>query len=262
VATVGVPITVQGIGINEETQQAVLVDPSTSPSGSVFLFSLIDQSLVSVPLQVNNAPDVGTIAAAYNPLTNTVVAVNFFTDKLSVIDPSGSPPRRLNDGNLLFSTRPGPVAVAVDPGTNIAVVANQTDNSVSVLSLGPIQPFSITATSLKTYVSHSSLNSPPAPAAQPLTITGKGLTCTNGTTNLSVRLDGISIPTSCSANGDRQLSATVPANKLTSARRYALDVADSSGHVTNAEDFTVEQSIDVSSPACPQPQPSGVAIDP
>ena len=52
-------------------------------------------------------------------------------------------------------TRPGPVAVAVDPGTNIAVVANQTDNSVSVLNLGPIQTFSITETSPKTFVTTS-----------------------------------------------------------------------------------------------------------
>ena len=54
----------------------------------------------------------------------------------------------------------------------------------------------------------------------------------------------------------------MPSNLLTSARRFALDVADSSGNVTNAEDFTVEQSVDVSSAACPTPEPSGVAIDP
>jgi DNA-binding beta-propeller fold protein YncE len=48
---------------------------------------------------------------------------------------------------------------------------------------------------------------------------------------------------------------------LLSARRFAVDVADSSGNVTNAEDLTVEQSVDVSSTACPNPQPSGVSID-
>jgi DNA-binding beta-propeller fold protein YncE len=37
---------------------------------------------------------------------------------------------------------------------------------------------------------------------------------------------------------------------------------DASGNVTNAEDFTVEQSIDVSSTTCPAPQPMGVAVDP
>ena len=86
VATVGVPLSVQGIGINPETQQAVLLDPSSS--GDVSFFSLIDQSISTLALEVNNAPDVGTIAGAYNPLTNTVVAVNYFSNTLSVIDPT------------------------------------------------------------------------------------------------------------------------------------------------------------------------------
>ncbi len=258
VATVGLPISVQGIGINPETQQAVLVDPTTG--GVVSFFSLIDQSISSLALETNNAADVGTIAAAYNPLTNTVVAVNSFANTLSVIDPTK--PRRLNDGSP-YNTLPGPVAVAIDPGTNIAVVANQADNSVSVLNLGTIQPFSITETSPKTILTTSSLlGSSPSPSPQLLTVIGKGLICSGGTTNLNVRLDGISLPTSCAGNGDRELTATVPANMLISARRFALDVAGPSGNVTNAEDLTVEQSVDVSSTACPTPEPSGVSVDP
>ncbi len=265
VATVGVPISVQGIGINPETQQAVLVDPTTG--GVVSFFSLLDQSISTLSLQVNSAADVGTIAAAYNPLTDTIVAVNFFANTLSVIDPgSGTTgpgsrlPRRLNDNNL-YTTLPGPIAVAIDPGTNIAVVANQTDNSVSVLNMGAIQPFSITDTSPKTFVANSTLGSAPSPSPQTLTVIGKGLTCANGTTNLNVRLDGISLPTACTGTGDRRLTATVPFNLLTSAREYALDVADSGGHVTNAENFTVEQSVDVTG-CSSTPLPSGVAIDP
>ncbi len=258
VATVGVPITVQGIGINPETQQAVLVDPTTGSGGDVLFFSLIDQSISTLALKVNTADDIGTIAAAYNPLTDTVVAVNFFANTLSVIDPSQ--PRRLNDNNL-YNTRPGPVAVAIDPGTNIAVVANQTDNSVSVLNMGSIQPFSITETSPKTFVTNSTLTTGPSPSPQTLTVIGKGLTCTNGSSNLSVRLDGISLPTSCAGSGDRLLTATVPFNLLTSARRFALDVSDGAGRVTNAEDFTVEQSVDVTG-CSPTPLPSGVSIDP
>jgi YVTN family beta-propeller protein len=189
-----------------------------------------------------------------------------------VIDPTGPPdkqgPRRLNDGNLftLNTQCPGKncaVAVAIDPGTNQAVVVNQSDNSVSVLNLGAIQTFSITETSPKTVITASSLGSGPSPSPQLLTVIGKGLTCTNGTTNLIVRLDGIPLQNvSCAGNGDRQLTATVPFNLLTSARRFALDVEDPSGKVTNAEDFTVEQSVDVSSASCPIPQPSGVSIDP
>jgi DNA-binding beta-propeller fold protein YncE len=262
VATVGIPVTVQGIGINPETQQAVLVDPTTS--GVVSFFSLIDQSISALALRTNNFPDVGTIAAAYNPLTDTVYAVNFFSNTLSVIDPGNSPnpPRRLNDTQPFSSTLNGPVAIAIDPGTNIAVVANQSGNNVSILNLGAIQPFSITGTSPKTFIATSTLGTAPSPAPQQLTVTGKGLTCSNGSTNLNVRLDGISLPTSCTGSGDRLLSATVPFNLLTSARRFSLDVSDPSGKVTNAEDFTVEQSVDVSSAGCPTPLPSGVSIDP
>jgi hypothetical protein len=257
VATVGVPITVQGIAINPETQQAVLFDPSTG--GSVSFFSLLDQTVSPFVLKLNNSADVGTVAGAYNPLTNTIVAVNFSANTLSVIDPTT--PRRLNDSNL-FSTLAGPVAVAIDPGTNLAVVANQTDNSVSVLNMGAIQPFSIITANPRTVVTKSSLVSLPNPSPLPITVIGKGLTCSNGKTSLTIRLDATPlVPTTCVGNGDRQLSALVPTSMLTSARRYALDVADISGNVTNAEDFTVEQSIDVSSTACPAPQPSGVTID-
>ena len=257
VATVGVPISVQGIAINPETQQSVLFDPTAS--GVVSFFSLIDQTVASLPLEKNNAADEGTIAGAYSPLTNTVVAVNFAAAKLSVIDPTM--PRRLND-SAPYDTRPGPIAVAVDPGTNIAVVANQSDNSVSILSLGPVQAFSITETSPKTVVTTSSLGSPASPAPQTLTVIGKGLTCTSGSTNLNIRLDSVSLPTSCIGSGDRELTALVPPAMLTAARRFAVDVVDTSGDVTNAEDLTVEQSVDVSSPSCPIPEPLGVAIDP
>ena len=166
----------------------------------------------------------------------------------------------MNDGDL-YPTRPGPVAVAVDPGTNIAVVANQTDNSVSVLNLGPMQAFSITETSPKTFVTTSTLGSSPSPAPQPLTVIGKGLTCTSGSTS-SERSPGrhgdSQLPALAMAIA--QLTATVPSSMLTSAHRFALDVADLSGNVTNAEDFTVEQSVDVTAllaaPRSPREWPS------
>ena len=265
VAAIGLPITVQGIGINPETQQAVMVDPTTG--GVVSFFSLIDQSVSSLTLITNGSVESGTVAAAYNPLTNTVVAVNSSTNKVSVIDPTT--PRRLNDASLFdlgttCTVSNCAVAVAVDPGANIAVVANQTANSVSVLNLGPIQAFSITDTSPKAFVTATSLlGNSAGPSPQLLTVIGKGLTCLSGQTSLHIRLDGVALtPTSCAGNGDRQLTAIVPASLLNSARRFALDVADSSGNVTNAEALTVEQSMDVSSTACPTPEPSGVAIDP
>ena len=265
-SAVGLGVSTQGIGINTETQQAVLVDPSTG--GVVTFFNLIDQSNTSLTLETNKSPESGTTAAAYNPLTNTVVAVNSFTNTVSIIDPSSTPPRRLNDTSPFQlntnckGTGDCAVAVAVDPGPNLAVIANQGDGSVTVLSLGSIKSFSITETSPKTFVTNSTLGSGPTPSAQTLTVIGKGLNCLNGTTNLNVRLDGLALQTFCTGSGDRELTATVPPVLLSSARRFALDVADSSGNVTNAEDFTVEQSVDVSNAGCPAPQPSGVAIDP
>jgi len=258
VATVGLPLGVQGIGINTETQQAVLVDPTTG--GVVSLFSLIDQSVSTLTMKTNGVADRnGPTAVAFNPLTNTAVAVDIVSGALSVIDPVA--PRRLNDSTLSFGLN-GPVAVAIDPGTNLAVVANQSNNTVSILNLGAIKPFSITETNPKAFLTMSSLGGGPNPPSGVLIVIGKGLTCSNGSTNLSVRLDGVGLPTSCSGNGDRQLTTTVPFNKLLSARRFAVDVEDGSGNVTNAEDLTVEQSVDLSSTACPAPEPSGVAIDP
>ena len=85
----------------------------------------------------------------------------------------------------------GPVAIAIDPGTNIAVVANQTEirqhleprRDSAILDYGD-EPEDI----------HSDFyfGTAPSPAPQQLTVIGKGLTCSNGTTNLNVRLDGIS----------------------------------------------------------------------
>ena len=51
VATVSLADTIQGIGINPETQQAVLLDPSSNAGGNVTFFSLIDQSVTNAGSQ-------------------------------------------------------------------------------------------------------------------------------------------------------------------------------------------------------------------
>jgi DNA-binding beta-propeller fold protein YncE len=273
VATLALTTTVQGIGINPETHQTVMVDPSPNgtSNGVVSFFSLLDQSVSSLTLRTVNGTTVGpvetgNVAGAFNPLTNVAVTVNPRFNTLSVIDPST--PVRLNN-TVPFATRPDPVAVAVDPGTNLAVVVNQTDNSVSIVSLGAtIQPLAITETYPKQFVVHSTLQSVAPPSAVTLTVIGKGLagnplSCTNGATSAKVRLDGIPLTTSCIGTGDRELAAIVPPSMLTSARRYALDVLSPDGTtVSNATDFTVVQSVDVSTGCSMPPLPAGVAIDP
>jgi DNA-binding beta-propeller fold protein YncE len=154
------------------------------------------------------------------------------------------------------------VAVAIDPGSNTAVVANQGDNTVSVLNLGTIQRFSITETNPKMFVTNSTLITAPTPSDLPLTVIGKGFTSSS-----SVRLDGVPLPTTFIS--DRKLTATVPPslpalpNLLTTPRLFAVDVLDG-GFVTNTSDFTVVQSVDVTTgTGCTSaPLPSGVAIDP
>jgi DNA-binding beta-propeller fold protein YncE len=266
IATMGLTTTVQGIGINTETQRAVLADPS--PNGGVSFFSLLDQSVTQHVLTVSNgSTEHGSVAGAFNPLTNIAVTANKNTNQLSVMDPST--PGRLTT----FSTGSAPVAVAIDPATNIAVVANQGDGTVSILSLGTIRPFSITETSPKSFEVDSTLSSPPAPSALTMTVLGKGFS-----TNSVVRLDGIPLSTSLVAGScintvfyplananqcDRKLTAIVPPALLSSARRFAVDVQNSGGAITNASDFTVTQGIDVSAgTGCTAaPLPAGVAID-
>ena len=58
-----------------------------------FVFQFDRSIRLPLALTTNNAADVGTSAGGFNPLTNTVVAVNFFANTLSVIDPpSGALP--------------------------------------------------------------------------------------------------------------------------------------------------------------------------
>lgn len=249
VATNSIVPSDQGIAINPQTQQAVVVDPGAN--GVVSFFSLIDQTTSPFQLTTSTGSNeaTGPIAAAYNPLTNTIISVNNFDNTYSILDPT-TPSRLYQSGQVLSS----PVAVAVDPGTNVAVIVNQGTNSVMVLNLGVIQPFSITETSPKTFVANSTLTSTASPSAITLTVLGMGFV--NGSV---VRLDGVGLQTTFVSN--RQLTAIVPPSLLSAPHRFALDVQNSGASVTNAEDFTVEQSVDVTGCSA-TPYPSGVAIDP
>ncbi|MCU1342905.1 MAG: Ig domain protein group 2 domain protein, partial [Candidatus Acidoferrum typicum] len=94
VATLALTNTVQGLGLNPETQQAVMVDPSPNgaSNGVVSFFSLLDQTVSSLVLRTGDPTigpaETGSVAAAFNPLTNIAVTVNPSNSTLSVIDPS------------------------------------------------------------------------------------------------------------------------------------------------------------------------------
>ena len=265
VATFELDVDVQGVSINTETETAVLADPSVAAAqgnSSTSFVSLIDQSVTDVPLSNSSgSAETGSASAAFNPLTNTAYVVDTFNSTLSVIDPTT--PKRLPSPFATFPTGQSPVAVAVDPASNRLLVVNQGSNNVWVYTLGSastIRPIAISETNPKIYVANSTLTSAPAPAALTLTVIGEGLTCTGNSTALTVRLDGSPLSTACTGSGSRVLTATVPPSLLTHARRFTLDVVNAAGTVSNASDFTVEQSINVTGCSA-SPLPSGVAVD-
>jgi DNA-binding beta-propeller fold protein YncE len=255
--------TIQGVNINPETQMAILTDPS---SGSNSILSLLDQTPASFTLlpTPTGRVEVGTIAGTFNPLTNTAYIVNRIANTLSVIDPTVPGPHRIPTPASTFPTGVAPVAVAVDPASDRLVVVNQGDNTIWIYSLissvGSVRPIAITETNPKMFVTNSTLSSGPAPSALRLNIFGKGFSSSS-----TVRFDGDAtglVPTFVT---DRELTVIVSPSLLMNARRFAVDVLDpNSGTVSNVSDFTVVQSVDVSSPTtgCTAPMPSGVAIDP
>ncbi len=255
VATISTNGTVTGVALDDETGRALIVDPAGGVPAAIF--NLLDQSSVSVP----NVTGAGYIGAAFNPLANIAVAVNELTNQVSIVNPDPANPTVLTS----FSAGNKPFDVAIDPGTDIAVIANQADNTASVISLAALRsaPQILQANLLSSLTSgqflpgasvivHSTLSSPPTPTDQTLVIIGKGFT--GGAT---ARLDGTPL-TTLSAS-DRMMTVDVPAAMQSTPRRYALDVVNSAG-VSNASSFTVMQSVDVSG-TCSTPNPLGVSID-
>jgi DNA-binding beta-propeller fold protein YncE len=248
--TLSISINTQGVGINPETHQALLTDPQ---AGSLATFSLLDNT-VSVVLLPSGVPgaggpvdQAGFEGAAADPLENVGIAVNAITGTAAIVD---------LENNIVLQTVTGvgnsPQAVGIDPISNQAVVVNEGGNNVSLVSLGPaINPLQIVeASPAITYTS-----------ATPLTLT---ITGGNFPTGSVVRLDQVALATTpvartCTAAVPitcRQLTATVPASMLGSARRYILDVQNTANSaVSNVTDLTVIQAISVGN------GPTGIAVD-
>jgi DNA-binding beta-propeller fold protein YncE len=233
VATLTLTTTVTGLSINTETHQAFFTDPANT---SVTTFSLLDQSVTAITYQK------AQLASAVNPLTNIGLTINNLAGLASVFDL----------GSQLFvqtiSVGSNPQAIAIDPTSDVAVVVNENDNDVALISLGALRTPQITETS-PTFVLSSI-----TPIS--LNVIGDGFEA-----GAVVRLDGTpvvtsSVPTACPASPIcRELVATVPANLLGSARRYVVDVLNPDSTVSNAESFSVIQPVAVGD------SPVGVAVD-
>ncbi len=230
-ATLTITTSIQGVAINTETEQALLTDPNSS---SLDLFSVLDQGVTPVTFQT------GQVASAVNSLTNIGVVVSSNSNQASVVDlrSASAPPL----ATVTVGTTPQ--AVAIDPTSNVAVIANQGSNNVSILALGNLRPLHITQASPPTTL---------ATSAFPLSLTVIGNGFSAGSL---VRLDEQPLPSSAiSFVSSRNLVATIPANMLSTPRRYIVDVQNPDGTVSNETDLTVIEAITVGS------SPEGIALD-
>ena len=181
VASVGVDLNVRAVSINDETEKALLVDPSSAEPA--FIFNILDQS----SLPVNNLPSTNDIAGAINPLTNGALILNKGGQAYAIdptvptvtcsSQPCSSPP------SATFNTGTTPVDVAIDPITDTAVIVNQ-GGTVSLYSLGTLRaapqiiqtsvalPVAGSPTSSQVTL-NSSLGSPATASDQTVTLIGQ-----------------------------------------------------------------------------------------
>jgi DNA-binding beta-propeller fold protein YncE len=235
---------VAGVGVNPETHQVLFTTPT---QGNFSTFSLLDQSVSTIPFTNQGVVvnELGYVAAAVSALPNIGVAVNMNGNRAAILD---------LQNHLVIQEVPvgnSPSAVAIDPVTNEALVVNQADGTVSILSLGGVRS---TASPPEPQITLSSPEIAFASANQ-LTLTVNGGGFATGATPAQVFLDGVGLNTISSSA--RQIVAAVPASMLSSARRYSVYVQNPGQSViSNTEDLTVIQAISVGA------QPYGVAIDP
>ena len=272
--------TVQGIAINQITRTAVLADPNASSSQISFIDSL-DQTVSSFSLfsettgvpTTGLAPESGVADVAFQPFTNTAVAFNPQLGEVSMIDPvllqrdaivktgqNGLKTITFTNSGVSVSLKLSS-AVQVDPANNTVLVANSGSDSLTWFLL---------STTFKP-VNIEQVITPPIPGAllpqSAITTSGSTPGAISGVRILGsgfdagsvVRLDGQTVPaTFVSA---REIDATIPSSFLTAPRRFALDVVNSTGVVSNSTDFTVIEAVPI--PACSgtASAPGAVAID-
>jgi YVTN family beta-propeller protein len=233
---------VQGVGINPETHQALFTDFA---SGNVTTYSLLDNTVNSV----NNFGVALALpkesAAAVNPLQDIGIAINSEgTGTASVVDIANH--NVLQTVTNVTGQNGAPSAVAMDPATNEALITNSAAGTISVIPLGLSNPKQLQILESSPAISFTSSS------ALSLTINGMGFGAGS-----AVLLDGTPL-SGATVVSSRQIQVSVPATKLVSARRFAVQVQNTVGSavtVSNVEPLTIVQAISVGT------APAGVAID-
>jgi DNA-binding beta-propeller fold protein YncE len=260
VASIATNLNVRGVSINDETQKALLADPTSGVPA--FVFNILDQT----SSLVNNLPQTSNnVATAISPLTNVGVIVNSTANQgylVNPVSPTAFP--------TSFTTGTKPVDVAIDPAANTALVVNQSDNTVSLFSLGTLR-------SAPAIIQSSFAPAGTTQAARGVTITSS-LTSSGAAPNQTMtlignfpgspvpRLDASTAPFSgvSVSNGGRVMTATLSGATIAGngPRQYDLDVHDTSGSTfSNAGRLQVIQAVSLISNDCSNPAPQGVAID-
>jgi DNA-binding beta-propeller fold protein YncE len=245
VAVLAVSQNTQGIGIDPQSHRALLSDPQ---AGTLTTFTFLNNTVTTVttaPVNGVQVSQTGFVAAAADPLEDVGIAVNALTGTADIVDLENS---------VVLQTVTGlgssPEAVAIDPASNLAVIANQSGNTVSLVALSdpatdPIKPLQIIEASPAIVY-----GGPGATSAQ-LTLVGGGFAVGS-----QVLLDGVALPTAdVTFASARKIVATVPASMLGSARRYIVQILNPGSVVSNVTELAVIQPISVGS------TPVGVAVD-
>ena len=235
-ATININKDVRGIGINTETESALLCDPT---SVSLTLLNLLDQTTTTI--SGVNGTTARASACAVNPLTDTAAIVDSTSNTFSLVD--------LQNSAILsqFPIGNNPSAVAIDPTINMAVAVNSTDATVTIIPLGAVrsslarpQPQVTRLSPFKTFTSTSD---------ETLTLVGGGFV-----SGAVVRVNEKPLITNFISA--RELTAVLPASQLAGPIHYIVDVQNPDGNVSNVNDFYVMKAINVGT------APRAVAIDP
>jgi YVTN family beta-propeller protein len=235
VFTASITSTTRGVAVNTESKTLLLADPASS---SGFLFSLLDQSIVGVALTVGN------VGAAANPLTNVGLFLNQGSREAFVVDLRT--PAQIGSPVTLGSD---PIAVALDPATNLALVADDVDGTVTLVDLGATRSRLAIPEPQILQVSPGIIIS--SGSAVPLVVIGAGFTAGS-----QIRLDETAIPTAPLFPGStRALTASIPVGFLTGPRRIVVDVQNSATLFSNVFNQLVALPVPVGT------SPQGVTID-
>jgi DNA-binding beta-propeller fold protein YncE len=239
IATLAISTTIQGVAVDPETHTALLTDFN---SGTVGTFSMLNNVVQNVTNNGVGLTIPQEAAAAVNPLQNIGIVVNTLGSGTASIVDLGNHVVLQTITNVTTPTGT-PSAVAIDPALNEAFVANSGAGTLSVISLGSVTPKPLQILESSPAISFTS-SSP-----LPLTINGTGFNA-----NSTVLLDGTAL-TGATVVSSREIQTSVPATSLTSARRFAVQVKNADGTISNAEPLTLVQAITVGT------SPAGVAVD-